>query len=187
MKKLKSLLYLAIVVSAISCNKENVKVLEPKNEITSEHKRVENDLPTDGQGFQDFELQPLNIFKGQIFGRVYMEEEFDVMIQDITDVIMTDGSINGNNLTTLTFSGRVQLERIEENDIVMYAVSIVNDVVDSDLDDLDSKACPTQTKTCCSKGCVEDTIAEIYSADRDVEVSYVKGVCRTISYAYQDC
>ncbi|MFT5250540.1 MAG: hypothetical protein ACI93P_002282, partial [bacterium] len=44
MKKLKSFLYLVIVVSAISCNKENVKVLEPKNEITSEHKRVENDL-----------------------------------------------------------------------------------------------------------------------------------------------
>jgi len=189
MNRLKLLTCIIAAILAISCGKEKLHVNNSSKEaiVESELKRVENNLPKDGQGFQDFELE-LNILDGQIFGGIYTKEEFDVMIQDITDVIMSDVSINENNLTILTFSGRVKVEIIEENDVVKYTLRIINDVVDTDVDHILTAAYPSVTVECCSPECVKDTIEEIYTLDREVDVKYRKGlICREITYTYQDC
>lgn len=190
MKHLKLSIYLIIATFAISCTKDKLHVINSNKaaEVKLEVKKVENDLPKNGEGFQDFDLG-LNILQDQIFGGIYAKEEFDVMIQDITDVVMSEVLVNGNNATTISFSGRIKVEVIKENNVDKYALRIINNVIDTDLDDIIlTKACLSVTKKCCTESCIKDVLHDIYVEDREVDVKYRKGtLCRTITYAYQDC
>lgn len=165
----------------VGCQKEELKKAITTDSISSQNQEaITNDNEFKG---------PLNItLDGFAMVNVYEAHEFDQMKSDIADFILGEDAIPEEEVHDVYEVGRIQVRKIASPTsglINAYAVTILDgtdvDIVVSPL------ACKAKSKKCCSKSCVAETIEEIYSADREVDVTYRKGVCRTITWTYQDC
>jgi hypothetical protein len=171
----------------VSCQKE--KLADPLS-VTQENTTSESVLTEGIQG--PLSLNENGTFlEGFAFVNFYEAHEAEKMMDDIAFFISGGDELRDEEVYDIPERGRIQVRRVLSQTsglIDAYAVTIL-DGPDVDIDtDILTKACDTKSKDCCSKSCVKDTLLEIYEADRDVDVTYRRGmVCRTITWVYQDC
>ena len=136
--------------------------------VSCSKKQIQDPITKEGL---EVEMKKLDV--GEIdFSHVYKISEREVMLADVAEFL--NSSPDETGAASISKIGKGKGER--------YLVKINSD------DIIISAPCESESEKCYSKSCVEETIKEIYSADREVIVEYEKlSVGRKITWTYQDC
>ncbi len=166
-----------------SCQKEELSQPDSKPQTAP----TELHLDENGESYQHLKLD----LSGLAFVKIYPLDQKNQMLEDIADFILEEDAISKPDAgIVLPESGRISVKMIQHDGISRgaYQVAILDNLPTEEGTGPLEAPCGSNSKTCCSKGCVIDLIESIYEADRDVDVGYrSSSFCRKITWEYQDC